>query len=140
MDTFMKILNKDLFENAKDIEIAQLKNLINQFKEYDKKRKEFYAEKMKRLGELESYVAEIEDEHGIENMRLTIKSMETELKRLRQLIKAYKIDTTATDEELNEKISAEKLRIKNQKLKVKNKILKDTVSELIYKINNKEGA
>lgn len=136
----MKILNKDLFENAKDIEIAQLKNLINQFKEYDKKRKEFYAEKMKRLGELESYVAEIEDEHGIENMRLTIKSMETELKRLRQLIKAYKIDTTATDEELNEKISAEKLRIKNQKLKVKNKILKDTVSELIYKINNKEGA
>ena len=48
------MLNEQLFDDKKDIEIAQLKKVIEDFKEYDEKRKRYYAEKMRRLGELES--------------------------------------------------------------------------------------
>ena len=37
-----RILNKDLFDDPRDLEIAKLKFTISKFKEYDKKRKEYY--------------------------------------------------------------------------------------------------
>ena len=55
------MLNEQLFDDKKDIEIAQLKKVIEDFKEYDEKRKRYYAEKMRRLGELESLLCEINE-------------------------------------------------------------------------------
>ena len=55
------MLNEHLFDDKKDIEIARLKKVIEDFKEYDEKRKRYYAEKMRRLGELESLLCEINE-------------------------------------------------------------------------------
>lgn len=56
------MINKDLYFDPKDYEIACLRQTIEKFKAYDRKRKEFYADKMVRLGELESYVEELEEQ------------------------------------------------------------------------------
>lgn len=53
-------MNKSLFKDARDYEIAKLKFAIERFKEYDKERKDFYRDKLQRLGELESYIMELE--------------------------------------------------------------------------------
>lgn len=45
-------MNKSLFKDARDYEIAKLKFAIERFKEYDKERKDFYRDKLQRLGEL----------------------------------------------------------------------------------------
>lgn len=49
------MLNEKLFDDPKDAEIARLKMTIEKFKEYDKERKKYYADKMQRLGELLKY-------------------------------------------------------------------------------------
>ena len=61
------MLNEHLFDDKKDIEIARLKKVIEDFKEYDEKRKRYYAEKMRRLGELESLFLKSEKgDNGLE--------------------------------------------------------------------------
>lgn len=63
--TYMR-LNQDLIDK-KDIIIARLKRTIEAFKVYDKKRKEYYSKSMMRLGELESYIMEIDENSSMEN-------------------------------------------------------------------------
>lgn len=62
------MLNEDLFE-PKDLKIAKLEmkiarleKTIESFKRYDEERKLYYQDVVHRLGELESYVQELEDE------------------------------------------------------------------------------
>lgn len=64
------MMNKNLIGDQKDVEIARLKMIIEKFKKYDKDRTEFYAKKMQRLGELESYVIELEEKSEQESLRL----------------------------------------------------------------------
>ena len=54
------MLNEDLFEE-KDKEILKLKALIERFKKYDSNRKQYYADVLVELGQLRTYVSELED-------------------------------------------------------------------------------
>lgn len=55
------MLNEDLFDK-KDKEIFRLRLIIDKFKKYDKERKEYYSNSLRRLGELESMFSEIGDD------------------------------------------------------------------------------
>ena len=52
--------------------ISRIKNLekaIEAFKEYDAERKQYYADLITKIAELESYIEELEAKHGIVHMK-----------------------------------------------------------------------
>lgn len=110
------MLNKKLFDDPKDAEIARLKMTIEKFKEYDKKRKEYYAGKMQRLGELESYVQEIDTETEIGKLKSQIIDLKKQLGALSLKVQVYRIEEKRTPEELSDIISRDCLRQKNKQL------------------------
>lgn len=110
------MLNKELFEDPKDAEIARLKMTIEKFKEYDSERKKYYADKMQRLGELESYVQELDTEAEIGELKDTVIKLRKEVSRLSKEIQVRRIEETRTDEELSEVLSRDALRQRNKKL------------------------
>ena len=110
------MLNKELFEDPKDAEIARLKMSIEKFKEYDKERKKYYADKMQRLGELESYVQEIDTETEVGKLKSQIIDLKRQLGALSLKVQVYRIEEKRTSEELSDIISRDCLRQKNKKL------------------------
>lgn len=132
------MLNKELFDDPKDAEIARLKMTIEKFKEYDKKRKEYYAGKMQRLGELESYVQEIDTETEIGKLKETIAKLRKEVSRLTKVVQVHHIEETRTDDELSEVISLDALRQRNKCLAEEVVKLRKEKSEWIkQQFNNK---
>lgn len=127
------MLNKELFEDPKDAEIARLKMTIEKFKEYDKERKKYYADKMQRLGELESYVQEIDTETEIGKLKEEIMRLRKEVSRLSKEINVRRIEETRTDEELSDVLSRDALRQRNRKLTEEVAKLKKERSEWITK-------
>ena len=137
----MFMLNKDLFDDKKDAEIARLKMTIEKFKEYDQKRKQYYNEKMERLGELESLVQEMEDG---EDMGAKLIRYKNRLSYLEQLIRAKNIQEDMSLEESKEIIKFNEYKSKNEELRSRIKSMSDTISNLAIenvslknKINNK---
>ena len=110
------MLNKELFDGPKDAEIARLKMTIEKFKEYDKERKKYYADKMQRLGELESYVQEIDTETEIGKLKSQIIDLKRQLGALSLKVQVYRIEEKRTPEELSGIISRDSLRQKNKQL------------------------
>ena len=49
--------------------IENLEKTIKAFKEYDTERKQYYAELITKIAELESYIDELEAKHGIVHMK-----------------------------------------------------------------------
>ena len=110
------MLNEKLFDDPKDAEIARLKMTIEKFKEYDKERKKYYADKMQRLGELESYIQEIDTETEIGKLKSQIIDLKRQLGALSLKVQVYRIEEKRTSEELSDIISRDCLRQKNKKL------------------------
>lgn len=133
------MLNKKLFDDPKDAEIARLKMAIEKFKEYDKERKEYYAKKMQRLGELESYVQELDTETEIGKLKSQIIDLKKQLGALSLKMQVYRIEEKRTPEELSDIISRDSLRQKNKQLNAEVVKLRKEKSEWITKqsINNK---
>lgn len=77
------IFNKDLYDDPRDLEIAKLKFTISKFKEYDKKRKDYYKSVIE---ENERMRQELED-------RKTSKKDEL-IKKLRARVNALNIKLT----------------------------------------------
>lgn len=125
------MLNKDLFDNEKDAEIARLKMTIEKFKEYDKERKKYYADKMQRLGELESYVQEIDTGTEIGKLKSQIIDLKKQLGALSLKIQVYRIEEKRTPEELSDIISRDSLRQKNKQLNAEVVKLRKEKSEWI---------
>lgn len=125
------MLNKELFEDPKDAEIARLKMTIEKFKEYDKERKKYYADKMQRLGELESYVQEIDTETEIGKLKSQIIDLKKQLGALSLKIQVYRIEEKRTPEELSDIISRDSLRQKNKQLNAEVVKLRKEKSEWI---------
>ena len=132
------MLNKKLFDDPKDAEIARLKMTIEKFKEYDKKRKEYYAGKMQRLGELESYVQEIDTETEIGKLKSQIIDLKKKLGALSLKVQVYRIEEKRTPEELSDIISRDSLRQKNKQLNAEVVKLRKEKSEWIKQQFNKQ--
>ena len=109
------MLNKQLFEDPKDVEIVRLKLLIERFKKYDKERQDYYAKKMQRLGELESLLDEIKDSDANSWERQALK-LKGEIRRLQTVIQVRGIEETRSDEELKEIIRADELKTQLKRL------------------------
>lgn len=128
------MLNEKLFDDPKDAEIARLKMTIEKFKEYDKERKKYYADKMQRLGELESYVQEIDTETEIGKLKETIIKLRKEVSRLTKVVQVRHIEETRTDDELSDVLSRDALRQRNRKLTEEVAKLRKEKSEWITKL------
>lgn len=123
------MMNEHLFENEKEKEIAQLRFLIERYKEYDKRRKEYYSKKMQRLGELESLLEEIKDT-SLPLQELILKQKQ-EIKRFNTIFKVHSIEDNRTQDELVQIIRADEYKRQNKKLREKIKGLRDTIDKLI---------
>lgn len=64
----------------------KLQSLIIKYKKYDKQRNTYYAKKMERLGELETFVQELEDTNNLNDVVLTIKNLKIHNSKLKEEI------------------------------------------------------
>ena len=134
------------FYDKKDFIIAVLKRKINSFKEYDAERKKHYAGLEQKIGELESYIDELENGLNIDSLNNKIQSLEAKIKKQNLIIKELQakvnislFDDTKSFKEL-ESIANNLKTFNSMKLAVKDlrKRLKDnknTISDLIYKLS-----
>lgn len=92
------MLNEDLFEE-KDKEILKLKALIERFKKYDSNRKQYYADALVELGQLRTYVSELED---TDKKAKKIKAQKLVIKNLERTITENKIAKIVDPEKIKE--------------------------------------
>lgn len=137
------MLNNDLLD-PKDKEIIRLKLVIERFKKYDEERKKYYSDKMQRLGELEAYIQEkeqqeaVEPDKEIESLNRTIKNQRKELGNLNRLLAVKNLDIEKLKflDVAAIKNENEALKKMNKYLRNQNKNLKSIISELVYKLNS----
>lgn len=132
------MINKDLIGDRKDVEIVRLKMMIEKFKKYDKNRTEFYAKKMQRLGELESYVIELEEKSETGKLEAKIKELRGKLSDLNKVI-LYNKMAVPEKEQMNLCLNYNNLKNRNKNLSDENKRLKDTISQLVTRLNKLEN-
>lgn len=134
------MINKKLFDDPKDAKIARLKMTIEKFKEYDRERKKYYADNMQRLGELESYVQELDMETEIGKLKQTISTLQGQIRKLSKVIEARHIEDNRTEEELSEVITISKLRKNNRHLKEQvDKLIKERSKWITEQILHKKS-
>ena len=133
------------FYDKKDFIIAILKRKINRFKEYDAKRKKHYAGLEQKVGELESYIDELENGLNIDSLNNKILSLENKIKKQNLIIKELQakvnislFDDTKSFKELEsiadnlKTFSSMKLTIKDLRKQLRDN--KSTISDLVYKL------
>ena len=133
------------FCDKKDFIISLLKRKINSFKEYDAKRKKHYSGLEQKIGELESYIDELENGLNIDSLNNKIRSLENKIEKQNLIIKELQakvnislFDDTKSFKEL-ESIANNLKTFNSMKLAVKclRKQLKDnrsTITDLVYKL------
>ena len=112
--------------------------IIEKFKKYDKDRTEFYANKMQRLGELESYVIELEEKSETGKLEAKIKDLRSQLSTLNKVIQYNKM-IVPEKEQMDLCLNYNNLKNRNRNLSDENKKLKDTISQLVTRLNKLEN-
>lgn len=130
-------MNKSLFKDSRDYEIAKLKFTIERFKKYDEERKSFYRDKLQRLGELESYIIELESGMLVDELKSKIENQKKEIQSLNKIIKAHNIDCSKSEEDVYNTIRMDSLKRQNQELRKRIKNLKIALSKAINELNKK---
>ena len=118
------MLNEDLFEE-KDKEILKLKALIERFKKYDSNRKQYYADVLVELGQLRTYVSELED---TDKKAKKIKTQKLAIKNLERIIAENKIAKIVDPEKIKE-IEITELLEHVKKLEQDNKSLREKIGQ-----------
>lgn len=118
------MLNEDLFEE-KDKEILKLKALIERFKKYDSNRKQYYADVLVELGQLRTYVSELED---TDKKAKKIKAQKLVIKNLERTITENKIAKIVDPEKIKE-IEITELLEHVKKLEQDNNSLREKIGQ-----------
>ena len=118
------MLNEDLFEE-KDKEILKLKALIERFKKYDSNRKQYYADVLVELGQLRTYVSELED---TDKKAKKIKTQKLAIKNLERIITENKIAKIVDPEKVKE-IEITELLEHVKKLEQDNNSLREKIGQ-----------
>ena len=113
--------------------IQSLEHKVDNFKKYDANRKVYYSKAMQRLGELESWIDEVDPEF---KLRGKIQSQKQTITNLRALIKASKLEIPENFNLVKAEVKILELQKQVETLTKQNTNLKATVSELVYKLNN----
>ncbi len=135
--------------NPKDKEIAKLKKAVKDFQEYDAKRKQYYSESLQKLGELQSYVEELEDTDKcakkIKDLGEQNKNLNKKIAELKAVILCSNAEIpTDLDkcllikENLDLKEQTKTLMKNNAKLGKTNKELVNKVCELVNRLEKYE--
>lgn len=140
----VKLMNPDLLDTTSiyigrlKSKIGSLEKTINKFKKYDEERKQYYKDLAIRVGELESELSEYQDKED-PTSKLQRKVSE-QRKKIKQLEALFSIKDKEELKDIDLVLAKSQIiKLKNQvnTLTKQNKNLKDTVSDLIYKLNNK---
>ena len=113
--------------------IQSLEHKVDNFKKYDANRKVYYSKAMQRLGELESWIDEVDPEF---KLRGKIQSQKQTITNLSALIKASKLEVPEDFDLAKAKVKILELQKEVETLTKQNANLKTSVSELVYKLNN----
>ena len=113
--------------------IQSLEHKVDNFKKYDANRKVYYSKAMQRLGELESWIDEVDPEF---KLRGKIQSQKQTITNLSALIKASKLEIPENFNLVKAEVKILELQKQVETLTKQNTNLKATVSELVYKLNN----
>lgn len=132
------MLNKDLMDN-KDKEIFRLRSIIKKFKEYDKDRKEYYSNSLRRLGELESMFSEIGDDVDKSTLANKILDQRKALSRLDSIVKGSKILERYNESDIINFGSVGELKERVNKLESLVKSLRKSNEDLINELNKCKG-
>lgn len=141
------VLNKDLWD-PKDLEIAKLKRKIQKlkgsiiaFKKYDEERKQYYSEVSQKIGELESYILELEHDSGLEKIIRLNKEYKHQINILTKKHYLSKV-LEMSDDEVIELSTKEQLKQKIKSLQedlLRERKSKDDLWNMIAKYRNKYG-
>lgn len=129
MNDLGQFTSKDLRILELEEENARLKECIAAFKKYDNERKLYYANKLVELGQLQSYIQELE-----ESPAQKIKNLRQELSRLNKVLLRYKAAELKPE---NEAMQIQRMSIligENAKLRSENQNLRESNKNLIYKL------
>ena len=137
------MINEDLFDDPKDLEIVKLKLAIENFKKYDEERKKYYAKAMQRLGELEAFMEEIEDkdDNNVDlvayagKLQMRIKALEAQVSKLSCIVRASRIMETLGEEKAIAFVKDATIRGNYERKRKENKMLKRRIKDLIRKNN-----
>lgn len=138
-------MNPDLL-NPTQVYIGRLKSKINalentiaEFKKYDKKRKEYYKDLAIRVGELESELAEYKDlEDPTGKLQNKIKMQRNTIRSLQAILNIKNEEFPEDMNLISAKNEIKSLREKVEVLTKTNNHLRDSVSELCYKLNGQK--
>ena len=141
------ILNEDLWD-PKDLEIAKLKRKIQKlkgsiiaFKKYDEERKQYYSEISQKIGELESYILELEHDNGLEEIIRLNKEYKHQINILTKKHYLSKV-LEMSDDEVIELSTKEQLKQKIKSLQedlLRERKSKNDLWSIIAKYRNKYG-
>lgn len=127
----VKSMNPDLLD-PKEIIIGKLKSKIEEFKKYDKERQAYYKNALIRLGELESYFEEVDNDGSLRGI---INRQRTELSRLLVLLKYSRIEDIPDVDLPKAIIEIDSLRTQLKKANAKIVRQQKSINDLIYKLN-----
>lgn len=113
--------------------IQSLEHKVDNFKKYDANRKVYYSKAMQRLGELESWIDEVDPEF---KLRGKIQAQKQAITNLNALIKASKLEVPEDFDLAKAEVKILELQKEVETLTKQNANLKASVSELVYKLNN----
>lgn len=152
------MLNEDLM-TPQEAKIAKLKVIIDNFKKYDEERKKYYKESMLELGQLRSYVEELEEDDrvtliknyrkrisGLEKRVATLQDLYTHQKTINEALSDVSLRTeliqlkVLKDKYQEEKELVSKLSKEVSKLSKENLSLRKQISNLVYKLNGGNSA
>ena len=141
------ILNEDLWD-PKDLEIAKLKRKIQKlkgsiiaFKKYDEERKQYYSEVSQKIGELESYILELEHDSELEKIIRLNKEYKHQINILTKKHYLSKV-LEMSDDEVIELSTKEQLKQKIKSLQedlLRERKSKDVLWSMSAKYRNKYG-
>lgn len=133
-----KILNKDLFDDPRDLEIAKLKFTISKFKEYDQKRKEYYKSVIEENEQLRQELEDrktSEKDELIKKLRARVNALNIKLTNYGLSMDGVDADEIARMREEN-RLNAWKLQIKRLNAEVRR--LKDENFTLICEMSQEK--
>lgn len=128
------MLNENLFDK-KDKEIFRLRLIIDKFKKYDKERKEYYSNSLRRLGELESMFSEIGDDLDKSTLTNKILNQREALAKLNSTVKGSRLLEKYDESEIMNFGSIGELKERVDKLESLVKSLRKSNKDLINKLN-----
>ena len=132
------IFNKDLYDDPRDYTIAKLRFTISKFKEYDKKRKDYYKSVIEENDRMRQALEDrktSEKDELIKKLRARVNALNIKLTNYGLSMDGVSAEEIARMREEN-RLNAWKLQIKRLNAEVRR--LKDENFTLIYKLNQEK--